>query len=403
MTRVENTNTSDYDKKQFIIQYGIDKNNPCLCGSGKVFKSCCWKDHERKEADESISWSSSIHTKSLSKKEQGNVKCMFADCDQKAIKSHLFSKGTQIKPLLRQNEHIHRFVRTLRNGKIVTLKQDNRLKEATTFKGFCALHDNAVFEHLDQNSVIDSKALLALTYRSIAYQIRKLETDRKVMIKKHFKFVPKYYSNELVSEASLDFQVHIIKLVSEMGIQLRALYNLLRAIEKSYDCERRTWNFKNNVLRFSKTRTLKLVDSKVIFSNAQVVTNGLHQSGHILTYDAKANGKSDIIITFVLPNQDSEGADVVFATQLGAGKTSHRFIDQINKAKDEDICAVVNNLILSNMDDFYFTDDLIDWIHKNDLMERIEVAVQQPMLFNYNDFLFEHMKTIPYVSLLKLL
>ncbi len=401
MEQIKYLDISDNEMKRFISLYGLDIYDTCLCGSEKKFKFCCWKNHERKTSSEVISWASQIYSNSLTKKDQNNRSCLFSNCRSRAIKSHMFSKGTHVKRIAGKNKYLYRLVKTFRNGCSITLKQENMLKDATTFRGFCPSHDNLLFDLIDNYYELDMKALYALAYRSIAYQITKFETERSVMVKKHFKHVPKYYSNQIVSNKSLDFQTYIIKTIRELEIQIDGLKTLLKRVEDNFDSSSQRWGIKHDVLRFTKIINVKVSNPDILFSNVHMSINSDINTNNLLAFNKSSNCELDHIITLVMPNDSMDAVSVVFATQVNASDISQAFLSFVESTTDHYVCSVINNLIISNMDAFYFSESYANEIEEKNLMGKIEEAVQQPILFNFNKFEIENMKREPRVAFLE--
>jgi len=393
-------NIDNQKLKKFINIYGISAYEKCLCGSGKNFKFCCWGKHSKKDESEIKEWSSIIYGNNLSKRDQNNCRCLYASCNSRAINSHLFSKGTHIKFMTGKYKHINRYTKNIRNGKYVAFYHRLQLKDATTFKGFCSIHDNSLFNDIDNNSILNDRKLYALTYRCIGYHLRKLETTIRVLLNKHYKEAPMFYSNEVVSETKLDLQAYVIKLYREHEIQLSSMRRLLKSVEKNYDPKEACWSVKHSILRFSKPIHIEITDPKILFNNVQLRV--LADQSDLLSFSSTDGFSLDHIITMVLPNKELEGIDVVFATHRGASEKCHNFVDHIERANNYEICSILNNLIVSNIDEFYFTEDLENYIKEKELLHIIENLVQQPHLLQFGDFYFEKMAQKPCVELLRL-
>ena len=193
---------TDYEKQiRFVARYGLSANDKCLCGSGKAYENCCWRMYTLKDEQEVLSWISVVLNNTLSKTDHKNITCLFKTCESRAIKSHLFSKGTHIKYITGNHRQVRRYTKSMRNGKSITLNQRLQRKETSTFRGFCSVHDNGLFNAIDNNFEFIDNKLYALSYRCIGYHLRKLETTIRVFNSKLFKEVPMYYSNRVVDLA----------------------------------------------------------------------------------------------------------------------------------------------------------------------------------------------------------
>lgn len=392
---------TDFEKQiHFINQYGLSGNDLCLCGSGEVFKKCCMGRITFKDDEEVLARTSMAYNNRISKKDLNIFTCLYGACESASIKSHLFSKGTHIKFITDNQRQVRKYSKSIRNGKCITLNQRLQRKEASTFRGFCIAHDNGLFHDIDNNFDFRKHKLYALTYRCIGYHLRKIETSIRVIRKSHFKEVPMYYSNKTKDLEKLALQVYLIKLFREYEIQLRSMERLFKAVEQNYDSVSECWTSRYDILRFSRPIHLNVVDPKILFSNVQLRASS--DEGEFMAFDAGGRFGLDHIITMILPNRELKGVDIIFAAHRDASLLCHRFIDNIEQACDFELCSVLNNLILSNLDEFYFTEDMAfhDWGGSSNY--KVKKPIQSPRMLRFDRFDFERLTRRPSFELLRL-
>ncbi len=103
-----------------------------------------------------------------------NKKCFYAPCQNKPISSHtipehyLFKLNSDLKKIRTFQTNFSKIIKK-ENQKLI--KEIDK-KKFTTFKGFCAVHDNSLFESIDLfDGKIDKKKASLIHYRNICYGI----------------------------------------------------------------------------------------------------------------------------------------------------------------------------------------------------------------------------------------
>lgn len=390
-------NTDDQTLRQFIESYGLSPNDLCLCGSGKAFEFCCWGKLSHRSSSQLAPWDADVHGSGLSKKDQNAFKCLYDSCDNRAIRSHMFSRGTHIKYITRHYSRLIRYTKKTRNGRHIIFKQRTPLKDVSTFRGFCSNHDNLLFSEIDNRFGLDGRRMFALVYRCLGYHIRKLETEIQVIVSRHFKEWPMLYSNTITSERELDLQAYTIQYYRDLEYRLKSMKALFRKVEAGYSLDEGRWNAPADVIRFSKPIHLELEDPKVLFSNVAFLTS---ESGNAyLAPDSEISMNQ--IITLVLPDIYVKGVDVVIATAKASGPECHDFIDGMEKANASEIISVLNNLVLLNPDEFYFTEEMEAYISKCDLLSELETYISRSDLMSGNGISFDSLCAGPKLLLLR--
>jgi SEC-C motif-containing protein len=127
----------------------IGRNEPCWCGSGKKFKKC---HLNRAEGERVKHWDiSKKQREAFSQKLCMVPSAMLEDCEGKVIRAHTIPKGNSLKAIAR-NGHVYGFVPSMEN-----LRKNNGrvipeligINKASTFSGFCQMHDNQIFSPLE--------------------------------------------------------------------------------------------------------------------------------------------------------------------------------------------------------------------------------------------------------------
>ena len=145
------------------------RNEPCWCGSGKKYKKC----HLGRENQKPIEpWEA---FKKFREKFSFGV-CLspsnlHGECSEKIIKAHTVPKSSSLKAIA-VNGHVYGFIPSLKSIQ----KHQGRLKpeligvnQASTFTGFCKLHDDKIFAPLEKQTFKASpEQCFLLTYRAFS-------------------------------------------------------------------------------------------------------------------------------------------------------------------------------------------------------------------------------------------
>lgn len=104
--------------------------------------------------------------------------CMFNDCKENAIKSHVLQKNGILREI---SENNHLIQLTITNPFELQQKGPfnftrTGVNDAYTFKGFCREHDNKIFEPIESEAglnVEDVRHQILLSYRGLCQEIRR--------------------------------------------------------------------------------------------------------------------------------------------------------------------------------------------------------------------------------------
>src|SRR5690606_594555 len=142
------------------------------CGSGKKFKKC----HLIRERQVPLTRGDlERHSKNLKSKKICSVNNLFpAECSDKIINAHTVSKSGSLKEISEKG-HVMGAKPSLaglikNNGKL-TLEKIG-INKASTFTGFCSVHDKELFSPLeDEEIILSDKQLFLLAYRGFCREL----------------------------------------------------------------------------------------------------------------------------------------------------------------------------------------------------------------------------------------
>ena len=152
----------------------LGRNDRCWCGSGKKYKRC----HLDRETEQAPG-KQEVLERVYQVYEDGV--CLHPDADPsvcrgKIIKAHTIQRNGGLNKIAR-NGHVYSL---LKSGRMFDESRwdpnggPNRIgtKEASTFTGFCAWHDNRLFEPIEKEPFLGLPRQIALLgYRAICYEL----------------------------------------------------------------------------------------------------------------------------------------------------------------------------------------------------------------------------------------
>ena len=175
----------------------ISRNEPCWCGSGQKYKKC----HLNRSIEEAYSINRLI---AELKSKTFHKECMHPDasngsCSRKIIDAHTIQKKGPLKSIADESSHVYCF-RTDQNGKDVVSKLG--WQKASTFKGFCAEHDKAMFSPIEDELYSGSKRQSFIAgYRAVA-----LEYFKKISVVKGLPFMSQHFDRGMPVEDQVELQ-----------------------------------------------------------------------------------------------------------------------------------------------------------------------------------------------------
>lgn len=164
-----------------------NRNKPCWCGSGKKYKKC----HLMREQQTPLTRGDlEAHSKHIKSKKTCSVKNLFSgECSSNIINAHTISKSGSLKEIS-ENGHVMGTKPSLSSlikseGKLTLEKVG--INKASTFTGFCSVHDKNIFSPLEDEEIkLSDKQLFLLAYRGFCRELfcKEQSKDTASLIKK---------------------------------------------------------------------------------------------------------------------------------------------------------------------------------------------------------------------------
>lgn len=150
----------------------LGRNEPCWCESGKKYKHC----HLNRESQAPMrSWDAAREMrKAFDAKTCSAPEAWRNKCSQQIVRAHTVPKSGSLRQIARDG-HVYAFVPNLENlikNNGVVVPELRGLNRASTFTGFCSLHDDAIFGPVEKKPFTCSQEqCFLLGYRSLAREI----------------------------------------------------------------------------------------------------------------------------------------------------------------------------------------------------------------------------------------
>jgi len=152
-----------------VINKKIGRNDPCWCGSQVKYKRCHLNREKQKPLDR---WEASKEfNNKFSKRICSSPDSFHQDCSKKIIKAHTVPKSSSLKAIAKDG-HVLGLKMNLES--IFKNKGKPRLEKigvntASTFNGFCKIHDDNIFAPIEKEAFINSpEQCFLLSYRAFA-------------------------------------------------------------------------------------------------------------------------------------------------------------------------------------------------------------------------------------------
>ncbi len=160
----------------------IRDNDPCWCNSGKKFKKC----HRDRESQPEINpYDLAIEASSDFRKKYCSHPNAPEACNH-IISAHTITKSLVLKTIKDKDGHVYsstpKFTDIFRDkGRFIPRKVG--INDASTFTGFCAKHDNALFEPIEQGSIeLNEESIFLLSYRTMAYETYQKKAELNMLM-----------------------------------------------------------------------------------------------------------------------------------------------------------------------------------------------------------------------------
>ena len=153
-------------------QSSSQRTVPCWCGSGQQYSKC------HRNRDEQIPLRSyeidAEFRKAFAKKYCLHPQSSSSTCSQQIVKAHSVSASSNLRNIA-ENGHVLRFYYAPKasveaRGRVTA--QSIGVNKASTFTGFCKLHDSQTFSCIDQPiNLLTSEHCFLLAYRALCQVI----------------------------------------------------------------------------------------------------------------------------------------------------------------------------------------------------------------------------------------
>lgn len=183
------------------MEFLIDDNEVCPCGSNNIYSRCCKsRKDEKVDIDELIRNESRLNAEIIGILKSSKISTCFhpnkEECTKKIIDAHSIQENGVLSLLAKDGEVIYIEPGVNKNGLILDFKAKTKRK-VTTFKGFCSYHDKELFKPIEDNKYEpnSNEHNFLLAYRAFAYEFYK-----KIVAMKSFQKLIKKKPSLLLSE-----------------------------------------------------------------------------------------------------------------------------------------------------------------------------------------------------------
>ena len=151
----------------------LGRNDPCWCHSGKKYKKCHW---ERDTQPRKQPWeiASDMRQQFQSSKYCTHALASASSCKGHIVKAHSIPRSTGLAAIAEQG-HVYGpdydFMSLVKNNGELTSKRVG-INKASTFTGFCGLHDHSTFEPLENQPLTRSaEQCFLMGYRALCREL----------------------------------------------------------------------------------------------------------------------------------------------------------------------------------------------------------------------------------------
>ncbi|HHT4259197.1 TPA: SEC-C domain-containing protein [Klebsiella variicola] len=156
-----------------IKKVKLGRNDKCWCNSGLKYKKC----HLGRDRETPLSKAEALNFSKSNWQRKGCYApaSMHSECDKRIVQAHTLSKSSSLKAIADTSNHVMGVVMNLpsllRNkGRWVPEKIG--INQASTFSGFCAVHDRVLFSCLENEKFTGTdEQCFALMFRSLSKEI----------------------------------------------------------------------------------------------------------------------------------------------------------------------------------------------------------------------------------------
>ncbi|WP_341501357.1 SEC-C domain-containing protein [Gallaecimonas sp. GXIMD4217] len=334
----------------------IGRNDPCWCNSGKKYKKCHYlrSDETAHPVGRMLS---ELRAKTMHKE------CLHPDagkglCSKKIIDAHSIQKSGPLKHIVDSTNHVYTFG--------INGSGDNELskigwQKASTFKGFCGLHDKAMFSPIEDQEFIGSKFQCFLAgYRAYA-----LEYFKKVSVHKGMPFMKENLDRGMSVQEQFELQ--------------QRLETMNQGFTKGMDDFKTTLDLYVN--HHNKHNYDEFESASIYFSgDLDIVVGGAFTPDFTVDgvrLQSVAPGVKFIENISVNTLTTSTGYVIVFSWPKQFTKCK-QFIQSLVKIERQDLPSALVEIIFSYIENTYFSKDWVEGLDK-DRRETIEDMARNPI------------------------
>ena len=322
----------------------LGRNDCCWCGSGKKYKRC----HLNREVQEPLGVQDILDAFN-NVYETGDClhpKANSLSCRGKIVRAHTIQRNGGLNKIAREG-HVYN---ALKHGRLFPVPQWTvgsnpnlvGIREASTFTGFCAKHDNELFAPLEKAPFVGTLEQIGLLgYRAICYELFMKQCDQTIATTQREldKGTPVVVQRQIQEEIYLH-QAGVSKAINEL-LGLKARYDQI--LQEGHFENLGYYTVKFNALP-------EVMCSAVAQATHDFSGNSLHQLGYL---DTPASW-----LTFSLIATDDGGA-AVFSWPADHA-TSEEVIRTLCSLSDEETPHAVVRFIFEFFENTYFSPE---WWH----------------------------------------
>lgn len=274
-------------------------------------------------------------------------------CSSLIINSHTLTRSLSLKAIER-NGHVYSF----KNKDLMEFDRNNGItkfakvgvKLASTFKGFCSLHDDKLFACLEKNEfIISDEQIVALLFRSCALEVYKkkklLENNRN-----NFKIFLNMFDKRQLEAGAAFLTVNLRRSKLDYD-DVKEKLDLILEI--------------NNSKNYEKIRTYAIkLKSKIPYVGSGVFAifrdffdnelQNIYDLNEIISY------------SFINVFYDKSGVAWILLSWLDTcDKVNHKLVNQIEALLDSEKINFFTNLIVNYSENIFFDIDYIDSLSMN--------------------------------------
>ncbi|BCJ98459.1 SEC-C domain-containing protein [Anaerocolumna chitinilytica] len=349
--------------RQFIRVNGVDIYELCPCGSGKKYKWCCKAAPlECKTQNDLKQIYHNLKNEVWNRRKWKIQKCHWAGCTNDTQRCHSIQNNRFLNQIFDVNKNVYHFIPigTLENES-VELKGET-VSLASTFNGFCNIHDRELFEVIEANNLMtfSQEQQYALAYRNFYYMLTKKEVTQQIITKTSLRGAPCYYQKDFVPHSSDQAQtaVDLILDLRKNQILYQELSEIIADIETNYETTKHIWQIRNQVLICNSIRTLRVRNPHFCFQTVReyLCKDEIDQLYSNSTISSFQDKRYNQISTIVLPDIPTSQITVFFAISCRHSTQSPLdFLRRVNQCSDQELVDILNNIVVDAYEELYLS------------------------------------------------